>query len=433
MNSTVYIDDMFEYHRERPGGTTQNNNRLHIMDNEKRIAMRRIGSPFPGDTGPAIQYHLGDHLGSSHLVVDVTGAWTNREEFTPFGETSFGSFAKKRYRFTGKERDEFSGLYYHGARYYAPWLTKWISCDPIVFNEDSKSDKRTIYLNLYLYAFANPFRFTDPNGKENIIAIGSQHDSGSANKLMFVHQGLRQLRDYNSTESAETRTVLLFREGYSQAQIDAVLTEVESLGGHFVVVDSVNDMIDYINTGVSSVGTTGQLNTTTEQNVRSSDPVSNLDMFSHGIPGAVEFGYSTRQQTAYRLDATAAGRLNPLAFGSDSNSGIDRITSYACRTALVGPNQSVSLAQSISNAAGFRVDAYRRRTDYSGTLGTRADRRHSCTFFCDPSDYSPALTASMARRRNIDGATFDPNGAMHPVTAGDTPSDESARIQTFSP
>ena len=34
----------------------------------------------------------------------------NREEYFPYGETSFGSFARKRYRFTGKERDEESGL-----------------------------------------------------------------------------------------------------------------------------------------------------------------------------------------------------------------------------------------------------------------------------------------------------------------------------------
>ena len=81
-----------------------------------------LGAAHPDDRGPAVQFHLGDHLGSSNVVVDSGGALVNREEFTPYGETSFGSFAKKRYRFTGKERDEESGLNYHGARYYAPWL-----------------------------------------------------------------------------------------------------------------------------------------------------------------------------------------------------------------------------------------------------------------------------------------------------------------------
>jgi RHS repeat-associated protein len=162
MNSTVYIDDMFEHHREQSGGTTRNNNHFHIMDDEKRIVIRRIGNPFPGDTGPSVQYHLGDHLGSSHLVVDETGAWTNREDFTPFGETSFGSFAKKRYRFTGKERDEESGLYYHEVRYYAPWLGRWTNTDPAGLVDGP---------NLYRYARDNPIAMNDPSGTQPAPAI----------------------------------------------------------------------------------------------------------------------------------------------------------------------------------------------------------------------------------------------------------------------
>ncbi|MCP4702909.1 MAG: hypothetical protein GY862_39515 [Gammaproteobacteria bacterium] len=156
-NSTTYVDDMFEYHWERSGATTRNNTHLHIMDDEKRIAMRRIGDPFPGDTGPVTQYHLGDHLGSSHLVIDETGAWTNREDFTPFGETSFGSFAKKRYRFTGKERDEESGIYHIEARMYFPCLARFATVD-------SKSDE---YLEWSPYNLAgdNPINRVDLDGK----------------------------------------------------------------------------------------------------------------------------------------------------------------------------------------------------------------------------------------------------------------------------
>jgi RHS repeat-associated protein len=36
---------------------------------------------------------------------------------------------QKRYRYTGKERDDSSGLCYYGARYLAPWLTRWIIPD----------------------------------------------------------------------------------------------------------------------------------------------------------------------------------------------------------------------------------------------------------------------------------------------------------------
>ena len=153
---TVYIDGVFEYQRIVQGGVTRENNTMHVMDNQSRIALVRVGNPFPDDTTPAVKYHLGDHLGSSSVVVDEVGNWVNREEYTPYGETSFGSFSRKRYRFTGKERDEESGLNCHGARCYAPWLIRWTNCDPAGPVDGP---------NLYAYT-KNPLSFTDPQGTE---------------------------------------------------------------------------------------------------------------------------------------------------------------------------------------------------------------------------------------------------------------------------
>jgi RHS repeat-associated protein len=149
---TVYIDGVFEYQRIVQGGTAEENNTLHVMDNQSRIALVRVGNPFASDTTPAVKYQLGDHLGSSNLVIDSTGNLVNREEYTPYGETSFGSFARKRYRFTGKERDEESGLNYHGARYYSSWIGRWTSCDPAGLVDG---------LNLYTYVMGNPMMSRD--------------------------------------------------------------------------------------------------------------------------------------------------------------------------------------------------------------------------------------------------------------------------------
>src|SRR5262249_41839619 len=55
------------------------------------------------------------------------------EEFTPFGSTSYQASRTempKRYRYTGRERDDESGFNIHGARYYATWLARWVSADP---------------------------------------------------------------------------------------------------------------------------------------------------------------------------------------------------------------------------------------------------------------------------------------------------------------
>jgi RHS repeat-associated protein len=153
---TVYVDGLFEHHRVVRSGGIQENNSLHVMDIQSRIALLRVGAPFPDDAGPALKFHLGDHLGSSSLVIDEAGGWINREEYSPYGETSFGSFSRKRYRFTGKERDEESGLNYHGARYYAPWAARWLSCDPIGVKGGP---------NLYRYALSLPTGLVDPSGE----------------------------------------------------------------------------------------------------------------------------------------------------------------------------------------------------------------------------------------------------------------------------
>jgi RHS repeat-associated protein len=157
--SIVYIDAVFEHHRWRQKGAPRQNHTIHVVEDQSRIALARSGPAHPEDAGPPVQYHLGDHLGSSNLVAgggDAQGsAFISREEYYPYGETSFGSFGKKRYRFTGKERDEESGLYYNEARYYVPWLARWLSCDPKRSHDGH---------NKYEYTQSNPIASIDPDG-----------------------------------------------------------------------------------------------------------------------------------------------------------------------------------------------------------------------------------------------------------------------------
>lgn len=154
---TIYVDGIFEHKRIVQGKAIQENNCLHVMDNQSRIAIVRVGKAFSDDNTPAGKYHFCDHLGSSNVVVGDDGNVINREEYTPYGETSFGSFSLKRYRFTGKEKDEESGLHYHVARYYHPWACRWVTCDPIGYADGT---------NLYNYVSANPIRLVDEKGHQ---------------------------------------------------------------------------------------------------------------------------------------------------------------------------------------------------------------------------------------------------------------------------
>lgn len=148
---THYLNEVFEHHRWSGG----QNNHVHVMDDLHRVALHRIGSAHPDDRGPATAFHLADHLGSSTAVVNDTGTLTNREEHTPYGETSF---ARKRYRFTGQERDEESGLGYHSARYFLSWAARWATVDPLCHRFADRSP--------YEYAASNPIRLTDGSGEE---------------------------------------------------------------------------------------------------------------------------------------------------------------------------------------------------------------------------------------------------------------------------
>jgi len=157
--SAIYIGGFFEYHEWTESGISKQNSHLHVMDNKSRIAIVRVGDKHRDDGGKKVRYHLADHLGGSAVVVggDDSNAnnFINREEYFPYGETSFGSFAKKRYRYSGKERDEESGLYYFGGRFYFAAIRSWLSPDPL-------GPRR--HLNSYETFLNNPLRYVDPLG-----------------------------------------------------------------------------------------------------------------------------------------------------------------------------------------------------------------------------------------------------------------------------
>jgi len=173
--SVVYLGGHFEHHRWTEAGLPRENHRVHVMDVRSRVAVVRSGPAEPGEAGPPVQVHLGDHLGSSQVVLGGDGAaasdFLNREEFFPYGETSFGSFARKRYRFTGAERDEESGLACHGARFYAPPLGRWASPDPAGAPDGP---------NLYAYARNAPLDLVDPGGRQAVTAADAERASPAA-------------------------------------------------------------------------------------------------------------------------------------------------------------------------------------------------------------------------------------------------------------
>jgi RHS repeat-associated protein len=156
----------YEVYREYdPSGNTVTLERqsLHVMDDRQRIAL--VETQTKGGSNPAPQlfrYQFSNHLGSASLELDELAQLISYEEYFPYGSTSYqagrsaAEVSLKRYRYTGMERDEESGLGYHGARYYASWLGRWSSCDPASLEGG---------INSYLASGANPVVLVDPTGR----------------------------------------------------------------------------------------------------------------------------------------------------------------------------------------------------------------------------------------------------------------------------
>ena len=201
---------------------------VHIMDDSSRIAIvnywerddrLREVEEISWIGRNRIRYQYGNHLGSASPELDDGGQIISYEEFFAYGGTSFTSGRSqkevklKQYRYTGKERDEFTGLYYYyGARYYDAEIGMWTSTDP------AKQ-----YHSAYTYSGNNPIGVIDPDGTTGIPVNGQEiymQYKAAAEKLWFQIPKLyamaaKQLNDVFNV----TTTVGMFSKGSKAGQV----------------------------------------------------------------------------------------------------------------------------------------------------------------------------------------------------------------------
>jgi RHS repeat-associated protein len=164
----------------------------HIYVGEDRIATKYNSEGnmnTQAEKERTYDYHS-DHLGSAQTVTDWRGRVHERLEYTPYGElwidwrSADAPEDGTPFRFTGKELDKETGLYYFGARYLDPKTSRWLSGDPAMgeyfpvapVNDDAKKHNENlpgqggvfnnVNLHVYHYAGNNPVKHTDPDGRD---------------------------------------------------------------------------------------------------------------------------------------------------------------------------------------------------------------------------------------------------------------------------
>jgi RHS repeat-associated protein len=205
-NSEQGLENALAHGNGNKIGITRRLDRLgYEVTADHRIVPKGTDGTDPGDgsepvfSGPTIPeehqifYYHGDHLGSSNVITDRFGRNYEHLEYFPYGEAwveETRSQTNLPFKFTGKELDPETGLYYFGARYYDPQVSVWVSVDPILEKylpnivdnrqlqeswtpENGLTGRGGIFntknLNLYGYVQENPMIYIDPDGNRTYL------------------------------------------------------------------------------------------------------------------------------------------------------------------------------------------------------------------------------------------------------------------------
>ena len=129
----------------------------HIYLGGSLVASRRM--PI-GETVYGTIYRRTDALGSPIAATDELGNTLQTTEHEPYGKM-LNRTNDNRPGYTGHMMDKATGLVYMQQRYYDPLIPRFLSVDPVTAYDSG--DMRLF--NRYAYAFNNPYKFTDPDGR----------------------------------------------------------------------------------------------------------------------------------------------------------------------------------------------------------------------------------------------------------------------------
>ena len=130
---------------------------------------------YPASGGNTLIYLHGDHLGSASVVTSASGAVVSQQDFDPWGNLrtnlySGSTITQTDVNYTGQVKDGTGGLLYYHARYYDPFVSRFVSADT---EAPDTNDPQS--LNRYSYVLNNPLYYTDPTGHRQINDGGTNN------------------------------------------------------------------------------------------------------------------------------------------------------------------------------------------------------------------------------------------------------------------
>src|ERR1019366_2196885 len=111
-------------------------------------------------TGGTYFYHA-DGLGSIMSLTNGSGQLANSYVYDSFGNlTASTGTITNPFRYTAREFDSETGLYYYRARFYDPVVGRFLSEDP---------NKNEVAVSMYVYVENSAITQADPNGASGLV------------------------------------------------------------------------------------------------------------------------------------------------------------------------------------------------------------------------------------------------------------------------
>jgi RHS repeat-associated protein len=160
--TTFYVYDFENMIMELDGDGIQKSKYTHGLSTDEPLNMLRSG---------LVSYYQCDGLGSVTALMDSNENVIATYVYDVFGKLSGQTGTLENpFRFTCREYDSESGLYYYRLRYYDANIGRFTTKDPLIAIDS---------MSTYVYAKNNPVIYVDPNGLEAKVKLGFEIASPS--------------------------------------------------------------------------------------------------------------------------------------------------------------------------------------------------------------------------------------------------------------
>lgn len=129
------------------------------------VALLAVTLISPARAADTVVYYHTDALRSVAVVTNAQGQVLERTHYAPYGQV-LDRPLRDGPGYGGHEEDAATGLVYMQQRYYCSECGRFLSADPVQVDPNTGAN-----FNRYWYANDNPYRYTDPDGRQIVAPI----------------------------------------------------------------------------------------------------------------------------------------------------------------------------------------------------------------------------------------------------------------------